>query len=253
MNSSTLSLSPVKISGSFPIILSDSGSGLSAPPAGLGPPPPPPPPPPLPGSSPPPPPPDPPSLHFPVSLRWGSGGSSPPPSPLPCWEGKRVLSIPSTLAVFPHWDTPVPNVLATKLSVRVVVDAICAIAPTSDRGWMGGLLMREGMSWAIAAILVSSSGNWGMTTSGSRVSPPASLPNLNWGFGALSLSGDLSRGPHWLRSWVLSSSNMRSPYRAGAGLSTTNLFSFGWVHPHCKCLKLKSTAIRIEGSSESAM
>ena len=61
--------------------------------------------------------------------------------------------------MFPRWDTPVPKVLATRLSVRVVVDAICAIAPTSEQGWMGGLLMWEGMSWAIAAILFSSSGN----------------------------------------------------------------------------------------------
>ena len=81
--------------------------------------------------------------------------------------------------MFPHWDTPVPNVLATMLSVRVVVDAICAIAPASDRGWMGGLLIMEGMSWAIAAILFSSSWDCGMMMSGSGVSPPASLPNLN--------------------------------------------------------------------------
>ena len=131
------------------------------------------------------------------------------------------------MAVFPLWDTPVPKVLATRLSVRVVVDVICAIAPASDRGWMGGLLMWEGMSWAIAAILFSSSWDWGMTMSGSGVSAPASLPNLNWGFSASSLSGVPSIGPHWLQSWVLSSSNMRSPYRAGAGLSTTNL-SFFW-------------------------
>ena len=63
--------------------------------------------------------------------------------------------------------------------------------------------------------------------SGSGVSPPASLPNLNWGFGALSSSGVPSIGPHWLQSWVLSSSNMRSPYQAGTGLSTTNLSFFG--------------------------
>ena len=93
--------------------------------------------------------------------------------------GKRVLSIPSAVVVFPHWDTPVPNVLATRLSVRVVVDAICAIAPANDRGWMGGLLMWEGMSWAIAAILFSSSWDCGITMSGSGVSPPALLLNLN--------------------------------------------------------------------------
>ena len=128
------------------------------------------------------------------------------------------------MVVFPLWDTPVPKVLATRLSVRVVVDAICAIAPANDRGWMGGLLIKEGMSWAIAAILFSSSWDRGMTTSGSGVSAPASLPNLNWGFS--SSSGVPSIGPHWLRSWVLSSSNMRSPYRVGAGLSTTNLSFF---------------------------
>ena len=130
------------------------------------------------------------------------------------------------MAVFPLWDTPVPKVLATRLSVRVVVDAICAIAPASDRGWMGGLLMKEGMSWATAAIRFSSSWDRGMTMSGSGVSAPASLPNLNSGFGVSSSSGVPSIGPHWLRSWVLSSSNMRSPYRIGAGLSTTNLFFF---------------------------
>ena len=83
------------------------------------------------------------------------------------------------------------------------------------------------MSWAIAAILFSSSWDRGMTTSGSGVSAPASLPNLNWGFGALSSSGAPSIGPHWLQSWVLSLSNMRSPYLVGAGLSTTNLSFFG--------------------------
>ena len=128
--------------------------------------------------------------------------------------------------MFPLWDTPVPKVLATMLSVRVVVDAICAIAPASDRGWMGGLLMKEGMSWATTAIWFSSSWDRGMTLSGSGVSPPASLPNLNSGFGASSSSGVPSIGPHWLQSWVLSSSNMRSPYLAGAGLSTTNLLFF---------------------------
>ena len=155
--------------------------------------------------------------------------------------------------MFPLWDTPVPNVLATMLSVRVVVDVICAIAPANDRGWMGVLLMWEGMSWAIAAMLFSSSWDRGMTTSGSGVSPPASLPNLNWGFSTSSSSWVPSRGPHWLQSWVLSSSNMQSLYLAGAGLSTINLSFFWWVHPHCRCLKLKSTGIKIEGSSESAM
>ena len=83
------------------------------------------------------------------------------------------------LVVFPWVDTPVPKVLATRLSVRVVVDAICAIAPASDRGWTGGLLIWEGMSWAIVAMVFSSSCDLGMTTLGSRVSPPASLLNLN--------------------------------------------------------------------------
>ena len=137
-----------------------------------------------------------------------------------------VQRIPSALVVFPRGDTPVPKVRATRLSVRVVVDAICAIAPASDRGWTGGLLMWEGISWAIAAILFSSSWDRGMTMSGSGVSAPASLPNLNWGSRASSSSGVPSIGPHWLRSWVLSSSNMRSPYRVGAGLSTTNLSFF---------------------------
>ena len=62
--------------------------------------------------------------------------------------------------------------------------------------------------------------------SGSGVSPPASLPNLNGGFGASSSSGVPSIGPHWLRSWVLSLSKIRSPYQIGAGLSTTNLSFF---------------------------
>ena len=48
--------------------------------------------------------------------------------------------------VFPLWDTPVPRVQATILLVRVVVDAICAIAPANDQGWMGGLLMWDGIS-----------------------------------------------------------------------------------------------------------
>ena len=52
-----------------------------------------------------------------------------------------VQRIPSVLVVFPQGDTPVPKVRATRLSVRVVVDAICAIAPASDRGRIGGLLM----------------------------------------------------------------------------------------------------------------
>ena len=92
------------------------------------------------------------------------------------------------------------------LSVRVVVDAICAIAPASDQGWMGGLLMWEGMSWAIAAILISSFWDLGMTMLGLGVSPPALLPNLNWGSGASSSSGVLSVGPQQLLSGVLSSS-----------------------------------------------
>ena len=98
--------------------------------------------------------------------------------------------------VFPRADTPVPSVLATMLSVRVVVDVICAIAPANDLGWMGGLLMWEGMSWAIAAILFSSSWDRGITMSGSGVSPPALLLNLNWGFGTSSSSWVPSMGPH---------------------------------------------------------
>ena len=43
-----------------------------------------------------------------------------------------VQRIPSVLVVFPLGDTPVPKVRATRLSVRVVVDAICAIAPAND-------------------------------------------------------------------------------------------------------------------------
>ena len=67
-----------------------------------------------------------------------------------------VWRIPLALVVFPLWDTPVPKVLAIKLSVRVVIDAICAIAPANDRGWMGGLLMCDRMSWASLAISISS-------------------------------------------------------------------------------------------------
>ena len=52
-----------------------------------------------------------------------------------------VQRIPLALVVFPQGDTPAPKVRATRLSVRVVVDVICAIAPASDRGWVGGLLM----------------------------------------------------------------------------------------------------------------
>ena len=43
-----------------------------------------------------------------------------------------VQRIPLVLVVFPLGDTPVPKVRATRLSVRVVVDAICAIAPAND-------------------------------------------------------------------------------------------------------------------------
>ena len=164
-----------------------------------------------------------------------------------------VLRIPSALVVFPLEDTPVPKVQATRLSVRVVVDAICAIAPANDQGWMGGLLMWEGISWASVAMLISSFWDLGMMMSGSGVSPPASLPNLNLGSGVLSSSGVLSRGPQQLLSWVLSSSKMRSLYLAGAGLSSTNLSFLVWVHPHCKFLKLKSTGIKIVGSSGSAI
>ena len=67
-----------------------------------------------------------------------------------------VRRIPLALVVFPLWDTPVPRVQATILSVRVVVDAICAIAPASDQGWMGGLLMWEGIREVSVAMLISS-------------------------------------------------------------------------------------------------
>ena len=119
-----------------------------------------------------------------------------------------VQRIPSALVVFPREDTPVPKVRATMLSVRVVVDAICAIAPASDRGCVGGLLIWEGMSWAIAAMAFSSSWDLGMMMSGSGVSPPASLPNLNLGSGCSSSSGVPSTGPQRLLSWVLSSSKI---------------------------------------------
>ena len=164
-----------------------------------------------------------------------------------------VRRIPSALVVFPWEDTPVPKVRATRLSVRVVVDAICAIAPASDRGWVGGLLMWEGMSWVIAAMVFSSSWDLGMTISGSGVSPPASLPNLNLGSGCSSSSGVPSMGPQQLLSWVLSLSKIRSLYQTGAGLSRTNRSFFLKVHPHCRCLKLKSMGIKSEGSSGSAI
>ena len=257
INSSTLSQSLVKISGSLPIILSDNTPGLVASPlpAGSGLPPPPPPPPLwlLPGSSPPPPPPNPPSLCFPVSRLLGSGGSSPLPSPRLYWEGKMVWRIPSALVVFPLWDTPVPKVQATRLSERVFVDVICAIAPANDRGWTGGLLIWEGMSWARVAMSISSFWDLGMTMSGSGVSPPVSLPNLKLVSGVSSSSGVLSRGPQWLLSCVLSSSKMQSPYLMGAGLLITNLSFFMWVHPHCRRLKLKSTGIKTVGSSGLAI
>ena len=164
-----------------------------------------------------------------------------------------VRRIPSALVVFPLEDTPVPRVQATMLSVRVVVDAICAIALANDQGWMGGLLMWEGMSWASVAISISSFWDLGMMMSGSGVSPPPSLLNLNWGSGVSSSSGVPSRGPQWLLSWVLSLSKIQSPYLVGAGLSSTNLSFLVWVHPHCRCLKLKSTRIKIVGSSGSAI
>ena len=229
------------------------GLAASPPPARSGPPPPPPPPPLGLGSSPPPPPPDPPALLFPVSHLWGSGGSSPLPFPRLCCEGKGVLRIPSALVVFPHWDTPVPRVRATILSVRVVVDVICAIVPASDWGWRGSLLMWAGISWVMVARSISSFWDFGMMISGSGVSPPASLPNLKTGFGSSSSLGVPSMGPQQLLSWVLSSSKIWSPYLTGAGLSTMSQSSLVWVHPHCKCLKLKSIGIRIDGSSGQAI
>ena len=67
-----------------------------------------------------------------------------------------VQRIPLVLVVFPLEDTLVPKVQATRLLVRVVVDVICAIAPANDRGWMGGLLICEGISWASVVISISS-------------------------------------------------------------------------------------------------
>ena len=119
-----------------------------------------------------------------------------------------VLRIPLALVVFPLEDTPVPRVQATRLSVRVVVDAICAIALANDRGWMGELLMGEGISWVSVATSISSFWDQGMTMSGSGGSPPASLLNLNWGSGVSSSSRVPSRGPQQLLSWVLSSLKM---------------------------------------------
>ena len=123
----------------------------------------------------------------------------------------------------PPLDTPVPKVLATRLSeVRVVVVAICAIAPAREQGWMGGLLIWTGMSWVRAASLDSSS--WvfrlrGIAMSGSGVSSPVSLPNLNLVSRVSPSSGVLSMGPQQLRSGVLSLSKMWSPHLMGAGLS----------------------------------
>ena len=102
----------------------------------------------------------------------------------------------------PPLDTPVPKVLATRLSeVRVVVVVICAIAPAKEQGWMGGLLIWAGMSWVRAASLDSSSWAFqlrGIAISGSGVSPPVSLPNLNVVSGFFSSSGVPSRGPQRL-------------------------------------------------------
>ena len=53
-------------------------------------------------------------------------------------------------------DTLVPKVHPTILLVRVVVEAIWAIALANDLGWGFGLLIWEGMSWAIAARSISS-------------------------------------------------------------------------------------------------
>ena len=72
------------------------------------------------------------------------------------------------------------------------------------------------------AMAFSSSEDLGMTMSGLGVSPPASRPNLNFGSGTSSSLGVLSIGPHWLLSWVLSLSKMRSPYLVGVGLSSMN-------------------------------
>ena len=117
---------------------------------------------------------------------------------------------------------------------------------------MGSLLIWEGISWARAASLDSSS--WvvqlrGIVMSGSGVSPPVSLPNLKFISRGSSSSEVPSSGPHLLLSGVLSLSKIWSPYQTGAGLSRMKWLSFLWVHPHCKVLKLKSTSMRFETSS----
>ena len=60
------------------------------------------------------------------------------------------------LEVDPLWDIPAPKVRATRLLVRVVVAAICAIAPANNLGCGFSLLMWAGMSWARRAMSVSS-------------------------------------------------------------------------------------------------
>ena len=82
--------------------------------------------------------------------------------------------------------------------------------------------MCEGMSWARAASLDSSS--WvsrlrGIEMSGSGVSPLLLLLNLKFVLRGSSLSGVPSSGPQQPLSGVLSLSKMRSPYQTGAGLS----------------------------------
>ena len=180
---------------------------------------------------------------FPVFHLLGSGGSSPPPSPQLCCEGNSDWRIPSTLEDISPQDTPVPRVLATRLSeVRVVVFAICAIAPANEWGWTDGLLIWEGMSWVRAVSLDSSS--WVVSLreiemSGSGVSPPVSLPNLKLVSRISSSFGVPSKGPQQLLSGVLSLLKIRSLYLIGAGLSRMKWSSSLWVSPHCRALKLK--------------
>ena len=80
--------------------------------------------------------------------------------------------------------------------------------------------------------------------SGSRVSPPVSLPNLKFVLRGSSLFGVPSMGPQWLLSGVLSLSKIWSPYQTGAALLRMKWLSFSWVSLHCRTLELKSTGIR---------
>ena len=78
-----------------------------------------------------------------------------------------------------------------------------------------------------------------MTISGLGVSPPASLPNLNFGSGPSSSSGVPSIGPQWLLSWVLSLSKIRSPYLAGAGSFKHKSVFLGMSTPPLQVLEVE--------------